>query len=303
MADPRTVRPVPSHRTTPHRLNVDLHCHSVVSDGTLAPVEVVERAHRNGVQILALTDHDEVGGLAGAQARARALGLAFVPGVEISVTWSGETIHVVGLRIDYRHPGLVAGLGRTRNGRDDRAREIADQLADVGIPDAYEGALRFAGNPELISRSHFARYIVETGVCEDVHDVFGRYLVEGRPGFVPHRWASLADAVGWIRAAGGTAVMAHPGRYRLSDLCLDQLIIEFRDAGGEAIEVVSGSHTPDQYGEFAQTAQRFGLAASRGSDFHGPGESRHDLGSLPPLPASLRPVWHDWPESVALERR
>jgi predicted metal-dependent phosphoesterase TrpH len=285
-----------------HDINADLHCHSVVSDGTLAPVALVERAHRNGVGILALTDHDEVTGLDAAQERADALGLPFVPGVEVSVTWANETIHVVGLRIDPRNPALRAGLDRTRTGRDGRALEIAAQLAAVGIPDAYEGALRFAGNPELISRSHFARYIVETGACRDVAEVFRRFLVEGRPGYVPHRWARLADAVGWISGAGGVAVMAHPGRYRLSDLAREQLIAEFQDAGGTAIEVVSGSHTPAQYIEYARTALRFGLDASRGSDFHGPGESRHDLGSLPPLPAELRPVWHDWPETVALAR-
>ncbi len=268
--------------------NVDLHCHSVVSDGTLAPTDIVERAHRNGVHVLALTDHDEVGGLADAQARAEAIGLRFVPGVEVSVTWGGETIHIVGLRIDYRDPELLAGLERTRTGRDGRAHEIAASLAAAGIPDAYEGALR---------------YIVETGTCASIDEVFRRFLVEGKPGFVPHRWAKLPDAVGWIRAAGGVAVMAHPGRYRLSDLCMDAMLGEFVDAGGQGIEVVSGSHTPDQYGEYAAVAQRYGLAASRGSDFHGPGESRHDLGSLPPLPKSLTPVWHDWPEVAALERR
>jgi 3',5'-nucleoside bisphosphate phosphatase len=294
---------LPSFSRGPHRINADLHCHSVVSDGTLSPTDIVERAHRNGVEILALTDHDEVGGLAAAQARAAQLGLTFVPGVEVSVTWGGETIHIVGLRIDFRDPGLLAGLLRTRSGRDGRAQEIADQLAAAGIPDAYEGALRYAGNPELISRSHFARYIVETGTCDDVPEVFRRFLVEGRPGYVPHRWASLGEAIAWIRAAGGTAVMAHPGRYRLSDLCMEQMLDEFRDAGGEAIEVVSGSHTPEQYGEWAAVAQRYGLAASRGSDFHGPGESRHDLGSLPPLNRQLRPVWQDWPEAHALERR
>jgi predicted metal-dependent phosphoesterase TrpH len=276
--------------------NVDLHCHSVVSDGTLSPVDLVERAHRNGVDLLALTDHDEVSGLEAAQARADELGLRFVPGVEVSVTWSGETIHIVGLRIDRTDPVLLAGLDRTRNGRDDRAREIADQLQAAGIPDAYEGALRYAGNPELVSRSHFARYIVETGTCATVDEVFRRFLVEGRPGHVPHRWASLVDAVGWIRGAGGIAVMAHPGRYRISSMARDLLLGEFRDAGGQGIEVVSGSHTPDQYAQYAQVAIRFGLWASRGSDFHGPGESRCDLGSLPPLPRSLRPVWQDWPE-------
>jgi predicted metal-dependent phosphoesterase TrpH len=219
------------------------------------------------------------------------------------VTWSDETIHIVGLRLDYLNPTLADGLYKTRNGRDARALEIAASLASAGIPDAYEGALGFAGNPELISRSHFARYIVETGVCQTVQEVFQRYLIEGKPGYVPHRWAKLGDAVAWIRSAGGTAVMAHPGRYKLSDLCMDQMIREFCDAGGAAIEVVSGSHTPNQYAEFATTAQRFGLMASRGSDFHGPGESRHDLGSMPPLPKALRPVWHDWPEVSALEAR
>lgn len=286
-----------------HRINADLHCHSVVSDGTLSPTDVVERAHRNGVEILALTDHDEVGGLAAAQARAAQLGLTFVPGVEVSVTWGGETIHIVGLRIDFSNAGLVAGLMRTRSGRDGRAHEIANQLAAAGIANAYEGALRHAGNPELISRSHFARYIVETGACKDVSEVFRRFLIDGKPGYVPHRWAMLGEAVGWIRAAGGTAVMAHPGRYQLSDLCMEQMLDEFREAGGAAIEVVSGSHTPGQYAEWAAVAQRYGFAASRGSDFHGPGESRHDLGSMPPLQKQLRPVWQDWPEARALERR
>jgi predicted metal-dependent phosphoesterase TrpH len=295
--------PASSRTPDPHRINADLHCHSVMSDGTLAPTEVVERAHRNGVDILALTDHDELGGLAQAHSRARELGLHFVPGVEVSVTWAAETIHIVGLRVDYQNTELARGLYRTRNGRDDRAREIADQLAAVGIADAYEGALRYAGNPDLVSRSHFARYIVETGTCADIHEVFQRFLIEGKPGFVPHRWAKLADAVGWIRSAGGTAVMAHPGRYKLSEVYREQLMREFCDAGGQAIEVVSGSQAPGQFAEFAQTAIRFGLCASRGSDFHGPNESRHDLGSMPPLPKAVTPVWHDWPEAAALDLR
>lgn len=294
MADPkRALRPI----------NADLHCHSVVSDGTLTPTDLVERAHLKGVDLFALTDHDEVAGLAPAAERAAALGLAFVAGVEVSVTWASETIHVVGLRIDPAHEGLLAGLNRTRMGRDGRAQEIADQLEGAGIADAYEGALRYAGNPELISRSHFARYIVETGTCDSVDEVFRRFLIEGKPGFVPHRWARLSEAVGWIRESGGVAVLAHPGRYRLSEAALDVLVEAFRDAGGEGIEVVCGSHFPEQYARFAGVAQRFGLAASRGSDFHGPGESRHDLGSLPALPAALRPVWQDWPETLEVQRR
>ncbi len=279
-----------------HSINADLHCHSSISDGTLAPAAVVERAHRNGVSVLALTDHDEVAGLVEAQQRATALGIAFVPGVEVSVTWAGATIHIVGLRIDAAHPTLVAGLAQTRDGRDVRAQAIAAELQAVGVPEAYRGALGHAGNPALLSRSHFARHLVETGVCADMRDAFARFLVAGKPGYVPHQWAHLSDALSWIHAAGGTAVMAHPGRYRLTETARHVLLTEFCEAGGQAIEVVCGSHTPDQYREFAELAQRFGLRASRGSDFHDPDESRHDLGTLPDLPATLCPVWHDWPE-------
>ncbi len=287
----------------PLRLNADLHAHSRVSDGVLAPAEVARRAHAHGVQLFALTDHDEVDGLAEAGAAAAALGLAFVPGVEISVSWGGETIHVVGLRIDPGHRPLREGLARTRGGRDARAREMGEDLARAGIAGAYDGALRFVGNPAMVGRTHFARYIVELGVCRDVAEVFRHYLSEGKPGFVAHRWASLADAVGWIRSAGGVAVLAHPGRYRLDETALWALVAAFRDAGGEGIEVVSGSHTRDQYRRFAQVAREFDLRASRGSDFHAPDESRAELGSLPPLPDTLVPVWLDWPEAALAASR
>jgi len=229
----------------PWRLNADLHCHSTISDGTLEPEAVVARAHAQGVELLSLTDHDELSGQLRAQAAADALGLAYVPGVEISVTWAGETIHVVGLGIDPLDADLVAGVARTRDGREERAKEMAEQLQAVGIEGSYEGALRYVGNPELISRTHFARHLVETGVCSDVGDVFQRFLSEGKPGFVPHRWAKLAQALGWILGAGGTPVLAHPGRYRLNDTALWALIEEFREAGGTGIEVVCGSHTRD----------------------------------------------------------
>ncbi len=278
----------------PWRLNADLHCHSSISDGTLAPEAVVARAHEKGVQLLSLTDHDELAGQARAQAKARELGLPYVAGVEISITWAGETIHVVGLDVDPNNPELIDGVARTRDGREERAKEMAEQLRAVGIEGAYEGALRYVGNPELISRTHFARFLVETGVCADVSEVFQRYLSEGKPGFVPHRWARLGQALSWISIAGGVAVLAHPGRYRLDDTALWALISEFREAGGTGIEVVCGSHTRDQYARFAGLAREFGLRASRGSDFHGPGESHVELGQLPPLPDSVVPVWYDW---------
>ena len=275
-------------------VNADLHCHSNVSDGVLAPAELAQRAHEKGVQLWSLTDHDEIDGLAQAAAAAESLGLAFVPGVEISVTWGTETLHIVGLRIDPRNETLIDGLQRTRVGRTRRAHEMAAQLDAVGIPDAFEGALNYVGNPDLISRTHFARYIVEINRCDDVREVFTKYLVAGKPGYVPTQWASLEDAVAWISAAGGVAVIAHPGRYKLNDAALRELFRQFKELGGAAIEVVTGSHTTDQYKRFANYANDFGFMASRGSDFHGPKESRFDLGTLPPLPDSVVPVWRDW---------
>jgi hypothetical protein len=275
-------------------LNFDLHCHSNVSDGMLPPAEVAARAKAQGVDVWALTDHDELGGIAEAREAAAALGLRHVAGVEISVTWGGETVHIVGLRIDEANPDLIQGLATTRGGRAQRAQEMAAQLAEVGIPHAFEGALKFVGNPDLISRTHFARYLVEIGICSDVKEVFRNYLTEGKPGYVPHRWAKLQDAVRWIRSAGGIAVVAHPGRYHFSELQQHALLSEFKQAGGVGIEVVTGSHTPDQYDVYAKVAAKYGLLASRGSDFHAPQESHIELGALPPLPRSVTPVWHDW---------
>jgi len=275
-------------------LKVDLHCHSNVSDGVLAPAAVAQTARKAGIDVWALTDHDEVGGIPAARAAAAEQGMQFVTGVEISITWANETVHIVGLQIDENNPELLAGLACTRSGRDNRGHEIARQLALAGIPEAYEGALKYVGNPDLMSRTHFARYLVEIGVCANIPDVFKKYLSEGKPGYVPHCWASLADSVKWIRGAGGIAVIAHPGRYKLSQTAQGVLFDEFKQLGGQAIEVVTGSHTPDQYPVYAQLANSYGFLASRGTDFHAPGESRVDFALLPPLPANVKPVWHDW---------
>ncbi|MEO7129580.1 MAG: 3',5'-nucleoside bisphosphate phosphatase [Rhodoferax sp.] len=272
-------------------LNADLHCHSVVSDGTLTPEQLATRAHANGVELWALTDHDEIGGQQRALAAAHANGMKYLTGTEISVTFADETVHIVGLGFDAGDPRMTQGLQRTRGGRGQRAMEMSDGLARVGIPGAYEGALKFVGNPELISRTHFARFLVESGACHDTHEVFRKYLTEGKPGFVPHRWATLADAVGWITQAGGVAVVAHPGRYKFSANEEYALFTEFKAHGGRAVEVVTGSHTTAEYAEYAGVAREFGLAASRGSDFHSPDESRIDLGTLPFLPGELTPVW------------
>ncbi|MEJ8837197.1 3',5'-nucleoside bisphosphate phosphatase [Ramlibacter sp. AN1133] len=272
-------------------LNADLHCHSVVSDGTLTPEELAARAAANGVELWSLTDHDEIGGQHRAAAAARAHGMKYLTGTEISVTFAGETVHIVGLGFDPDDEGMHRGLEQTRGGRGARALEIAAGLAAAGIPGTYEGALKYVGNPALISRTHFARYLVETGRCKDTSEVFRRFLTEGKPGFVPHRWAGLKDAVRWIRDAGGVAVIAHPARYKFTANEEFALFTEFKAHGGTAVEVVTGSHTTAEYAKYADTAREFGLAASRGSDFHSPGESHTDLGQLPLLPDQLTPVW------------
>jgi predicted metal-dependent phosphoesterase TrpH len=272
-------------------LNADLHCHSVVSDGTLTPEQLANRAKSNGVQLWALTDHDEIGGQARAAAAARAIGLDYLSGVEISVTFLQQTVHIVGLGFDIDDAQLWQGLQQTRGGRAVRARQMADDLARTGIHDAFDGALKYAGNHDLISRTHFARFMVETGICKDTYEVFRKYLTEGKPGFVEHRWATLKDAVSWIRNAGGMAVIAHPARYKFTANEEFALFSEFKGHGGQGVEVVTGSHSATESLAYADTAVEFGLAASRGSDFHSPDESRTDLGALPNLPAQLTPVW------------
>jgi predicted metal-dependent phosphoesterase TrpH len=272
-------------------LNADLHCHSVISDGTLTPEELAARAKAQGVELWALTDHDEIGGQARAAAAAAECGLDYLTGVEISVTFLHQTVHIVGLGFDIDNAQLAQGLQQTRGGRSQRAREMADDLARIGIKGAFDGALKYAGNPDLISRTHFARFMVETGVCKDTYEVFRKYLTEGKPGFVEHRWASLKDAVNWITQAGGMAVIAHPARYKFSANEEMALFTEFKGHGGRGMEVVTGSHSVAESVSYANTAREFGLAASRGSDFHSPAESRTELGALPALPGELMPVW------------
>jgi predicted metal-dependent phosphoesterase TrpH len=290
------VKP-PIHAAISATTNADLHCHSTVSDGTLSPERVAARAKANGVGLWALTDHDELGGQARAAAAARDLGLPYLAGVEVSVSFAGQTVHIVGLGIDSDDAALRDGLARTRGGRGLRARDMAESLARVGFPGAYEGALQHVGNPELISRTHFARWLVDSGVCADTSEVFRRFLIEGKPGYVPHRWAALGDAVRWITGARGIAVVAHPARYKFSATEEYALITEFKAHGGRGIEVTTGAHSPADIAKYADVAREFKLLASRGSDFHAPAESAADLGSLPELPTGLDPVW------LALEDR
>ena len=284
-------------------LHYDLHCHSTVSDGTLTPTEVVERAAARGVDVLSLTDHDEIGGLAEARSAAGRVGIAFVNGVELSVSWQDLTLHIVGLGVDPDSPALVEGMRQIRSGRIGRARQMSNGLAAVGIEGAFEGAVRYAANEQLLSRTHFARFLVESGHVKDVREVFKRYLTPGKPGYVEHIWASLDDAVSWIHGAGGQAVLAHPGRYKTNRAGMRRILDEFKTLGGDAIEVLTSSHTAAQYHEYTTYALRYGFRASCGSDYHGPGESWMDFGELPPLPPGLTPVWRDWPHEAAAAAR
>lgn len=278
----------------PHDLNVDLHMHSTASDGVLSPAALVARGRDHGVDLMAITDHDTLDGLEEAEAAAHDLGVAFMNGVEVSVTWGGSTLHLVGLGFDRSHPALAGALRGMQTSRFARARQMDAALVASGLPSVMESALQFAGNPNLIGRTHFARALVEAGVCKGVQEVFDRFLTPGKPGYVSHEWASLSDAMGWILAAGGTPVLAHPARYKLNDTAHWALMQEYMALGGQAIEVSTGSHTQDDTRRYQRLSVDLGLKASRGSDFHSPQESRCDVGRAPPLPDGTLPVWSDW---------
>jgi predicted metal-dependent phosphoesterase TrpH len=280
----------------------DLHTHSTASDGTLAPADLVRRAAAAGLETLALTDHDTTAGLDEAGAAANELSLTLVPGVEISVTWGGQTVHAVGLWIDPNCAELRDGLAGLLDYRHWRAEEIGRRLAKKGIEGAYEGARALSGGT-LVGRTHFARYLVGRRLAMDERDCFKRFLTRGNPGHVPGQWASLESAVGWVRAAGGQAVLAHPARYRLTRTKLLRLLGELKELGGSGLEVVCSSHSRDDAYNFAQHAREQGLLASAGSDFHAPqsvpSQQRWiDLGRLPPLPPGCIPIWHDWAHPV-----
>ena len=277
--------------------NVDLHNHSTASDGLLAPAALIALAARNGCDTIALTDHDTTVGLADAAAAAGEHGIRFIPGVEISVSWTAgidarsTTLHIVGLNIDPGAAALRAGLDAIRDGRLTRGQRIADEFAKIGVHGLFDDAYALANNKDMLGRTHFARALVARGLVKDVGRAFTRYLTPGNPGYVAHQWASLVDAITWIRAAGGVAVIAHPGRYRLDATQRVALFDEFKSLGGEAIEVVTGSHKPREYLEFAAVARRYGFLASRGADFHAVGESDFEPGLIAALPTDLTPVW------------
>jgi predicted metal-dependent phosphoesterase TrpH len=274
--------------------NFDLHNHSRFSDGLLSPTQLIELAARNGVDAIALTDHDTTDGLEEAAAAAGHAAIVLVPGVEVSVSWGDTTLHVVGLNVDPAAPALMAGLKSIRDGRFGRAQRIAAELERLGLGETLEGALALADNKSMLSRSHFGRFLAAEGRVKSTQVAFDKYLAKGKPAYVGHRWASLEDALSWIVGAGGTAVLAHPGRYGLKPMFREELLKDFGRLGGEAIEVVTGSHRPEEYALWQREALEHGFLASRGADYHGPGESPWEPGRLPALHASLTPVWSKW---------
>lgn len=271
-------------------MQIDLHTHSTASDGRLAPGVLIKRAAAAGVKALALTDHDGVDGLEEARNTAQSAGIEFINGIELSVTWNNRTVHIVGLNFNPDYEPLQAGIADLQDFRERRAREIAQKLDKAGIHGAYEGAQSFSEG-KMLGRMHFANFLVAEGHSKNIRHVFKHYLVANKPGHVSGDWASMEDAVGWITGAGGIAVIAHPARYKLTRTRLRQLIKDFMAAGGQAIEVVSGSHDVNEVKTMAAHAADFDLYASAGSDFHDPDFPWIKLGNLPPLPRQCKPVW------------
>jgi predicted metal-dependent phosphoesterase TrpH len=279
----------------------DLHSHSLASDGTLTPAVLVQAARDAGVNVLALTDHDTTDGLEEAGRQAGSAGLRLIPGVEISVSWESLTIHILGLNIDPQCEVLQAGLSSLRAFRDWRAEEIGRRLQRAGIPGAYEGACELSRG-SIVSRTHFAQYLVANGHARSVAQVFKRFLVHGKPGYVAGQWASLEEALDWIGAAGGLPVIAHPARYPMTASKLRRLVGEFRELGGVGMEVVSGCHSRNDIHTMAGCARSMDMFASRGSDYHGPENPWVQLGQLAELPVGCRPIWESegWPSDQRL---
>lgn len=273
-------------------LLADLHCHSRASDGAYPPAEVAARAASHGVKLWALTDHDTLDGVSEAQTAAHSLGMDFLVGVEISVTYAGKTVHIVGLGMDAGNAALLQGLAQTRSGRAGRMQAMADKLAAMGIADAYAGALAFADSEEGLSRTHLAQFLVQAGHCSTMQAAFDQYLADGKPAFVPFQWAKLQDAVAWIRGAGGVAVVAHPARYQFPAALEAAFFADFVAAGGQALEIMTGSHQPHELAHYVDVAKQLGLAHSCGSDFHGVGREDYDLGHYPYISTQgIAPVW------------
>ena len=273
---------------------IDLHSHSQCSDGSLSPADLVALAVRAGVKALALTDHDSVDGIAEASAAAQGTGLTLIAGVELSAIWGVHNIHVVGLQVDVRNPILKAGLAQQAGARAERGRQMGAKLEALGLKGAYEGALALASSPDGLSRTHMAQWLFDAGHVSTIQQAFDKYLGPRKPAAVPMPWASLADVVAWIKAAGGVAVVAHPGRYDMSRTKMRQLLADFKALGGDGMEVATATEKPDMVAYLGRLSQQLELLASQGSDYHGKPAPWIALGRFPSLPAGCVPIWTAW---------
>ena len=273
---------------------IDLHSHTKASDGQLTPSELVQRAENRQVHFLAITDHDTIDGLAEAAQyiQDNNLKLQLINGIEVTTNWLNHEIHVVGVNIDPTYSALTELIERQKEKREERAIEMGRRLAKANIPDVYEGAKALAGEG-AITRAHFARYMVDIGVAPTFPKIFDKYLSRGNTGYVPHDWVDLSDAIEVIQAAGGQAVLAHPDHYKLSNKWLRKLFVNFKDAGGDAMEVAMGQQSPQMRLQLGMWSKEYDLLASQGSDFHFVGRWR-DLGKSLFLPDTCLPIWHDW---------
>jgi predicted metal-dependent phosphoesterase TrpH len=272
-------------------MNVDLHCHSNLSDGSLSPAELIDLAIERKIDILAITDHDNVDCYTEISAPQEQLTL--ISGVEFSTTWRNIGVHIVGLNMDLKNPDLAKGIEFQSAARAQRAKLIDKKLHSLGFEGCLEGANRISSGNQ-VGRPHFAQYLVEIGAVSNVQQAFKRYLGAGKAGDIKQQWASLGDVISWIRGAGGVAVLAHPTKYKMTRTKLCLLLEDFIGLGGEAMEVISGSQTPSETQSMARLCKQYNLLASRGSDFHSPGQPWAALGKTPELPADCKPVWSIW---------
>ncbi len=273
-------------------LTFDLHSHSTASDGAFAPARLVQEAASAGVDVLALTDHDSLAGLQEASEAARHLDIQLINGVEISAGWQKRTLHIVGLAVDTDCSTLQNGLQQLQTVRRERAQRIARKLEKIGLDDALARAESLARGAQ-ITRTHFARLLVDAGLCSDMKQAFKRYLAAGKPAYISSEWTSLESAINWIHAAGGLAVLAHPMLYNMSAAWRSRMFSAFKNGGGDAMEVCCGGSTPEQIQLSARDAQQHQLLGSVGSDFHHPEQRWIRLGKIPPLPSKVTPVWSD----------
>lgn len=268
----------------------DLHCHSTASDGSLTPTELIVRAKAKGVTSLALTDHDTINGQQEAKDAAQENAINFISGVELSTTWENKCFHIVGLNIDPKHSGLTQGISKLQTLRAERTKTIALKLEKKAITGSYEAVIK-AAKGGMVTRTHFSNYLLDQHHVSTQQEAFDRYLGEGKPAFVSTVWAELHDAINWINQAKGVAVVAHPLRYKLTVSWMRRFLSFFKEAGGQGIEVVTGHSNPDEIRRAILYAKHYDLFASVGSDFHTPDNQWVELGRLPPLPATVTPIW------------